>query len=71
MTSTIKAKDAAKYLGISYWKILEMAKAGEVPHVRAGRRVLFRRETLDRWMAAQEAESVQQDNESAGVRQFV
>lgn len=55
--STLKATEAAQYLGISYWLILEMAKKGEIPHIRAGRLVLFRRETLDEWMRTQERAS--------------
>lgn len=56
--STLKAKEAAGYLGISYWLILEMAKRGEIPHIRAGSRVLFRRESLDGWMDEQEQANV-------------
>lgn len=58
MTVTKKARDAAKYLGISYWKLLDMAKRGEIPHVRVGKLVLFRRDTLDAWLAELEAASV-------------
>jgi excisionase family DNA binding protein len=56
--STLRAKEAAAYLGISYWLILELAKKKEIPHIRAGSRVLFRRESLDEWMQNQEAASV-------------
>lgn len=59
MRATLPAKPAAKYIGISYWKLLELAKAGELPHIRVGRRLLFRRESLDRWLEQQEAGSVQ------------
>ena len=52
--ATFKAREAAEYLGVSYWLILEMAKRGEIPHIRAGRLVLFRKEALDRWMDEQE-----------------
>lgn len=55
---TISAKMAAKYLNVSYWKILDMAKKNEVPHIRAGALFLFRKETLDRWIEEQEAASV-------------
>jgi len=70
VTSTLKAKEAAKYLGISYWKLLEMAKAGEIPHARAGRLILFRRETLDNWMKIQERASIELDETPAGVRRI-
>jgi excisionase family DNA binding protein len=56
--ATVKAKQAAEYLNISYWKILDMVKKGEIPHIKAGKLVLFRKETLDRWIEEQEAASV-------------
>ncbi|KAF1083875.1 Helix-turn-helix domain protein [Sporotomaculum syntrophicum] len=56
--ATWPAKPSAKYVGISYWKLLELAKAGKIPHIRVGNRVLFRRESLDAWMAEQEAASI-------------
>lgn len=60
--ATIPAKAGAEYLGLSYWKTLEMVKAGKLPHIRVGGdkagRVLFRRESLDRWLEEQENASV-------------
>ena len=56
---TMSAKEVAKYLGISYWLILEMAKRREIPCVHAGARVLFRKETIDNWIQNQEIQSVQ------------
>ena len=56
--ATLKAKEAAGYLGISYWKLLELVKAGDgPPHIRAGNRILFRTETLDAWLSQLEAAS--------------
>ncbi|WP_270182947.1 helix-turn-helix domain-containing protein [Alkalihalobacillus sp. CinArs1] len=52
---TLTAKEAAEYLGVSYWLILEMAKRKEIPHVRAGKRVLFRKESLLAWVRDREA----------------
>jgi excisionase family DNA binding protein len=57
---TLSAKDAAKYIGISYWLILEISKRKEIPCIRVGSRVLFRRDALDNWMKDREAESIQQ-----------
>jgi excisionase family DNA binding protein len=57
--ATVKAKQAARYLNISYWKILDMVKKGEIPHIRAGKLVLFRKETLDNWIVEQEQQSVE------------
>lgn len=52
--ATVKAKDAAKYLGISYWLLLEMTKRNEIPYIPCGSRKLFRQESLDKWMQEQE-----------------
>ena len=56
----LNLKQAAEYLGISRSHLLNIIKGTvkEVPPlrpIRAGRRLLFRRETLDRWL--REAES--------------
>lgn len=56
--ATLKAKEVATYLGFSYWKLLELVKAGKIPVIRAGNRLLFRRETLDNWLAQQETASL-------------
>lgn len=66
MTSTMPAKRAAEYVGISYWKLLELAKAGKVPHIRLDGRLLFRRESLDNWLADREAASLRREPEPAG-----
>jgi excisionase family DNA binding protein len=55
--ATLKARLAAEYLGISYWKLLDMVKKNEIPHIRAGKLVLFRQSTLDRWLTEQETAS--------------
>ncbi|MDR3587510.1 MAG: excisionase family DNA-binding protein [Desulfosporosinus sp.] len=63
---TMKAKEAAVYVGISYWLLLEMTKKGELPFIAAGGRKLFRKESLDLWMANQEAQSLQTKPEPTG-----
>lgn len=57
--ATLSGKEAAKYLGISYWLILDLAKRNQIPCIHAGTRVLFRKETLDLWMQNQEIKSMQ------------
>lgn len=64
--ATMSAKESAKYLGLSYWKLLEDIKAGRIPHFRIGNRVLCRRMTLDAWMAAKEAASVCTEDSQVG-----
>ncbi|HHY32379.1 MAG TPA: helix-turn-helix domain-containing protein [Firmicutes bacterium] len=61
---TMPAKQAAEYLGMSYWKLLEYAKAGKIPHVRLPGKLLFRRESLDKWLEQQEQASLHCEPES-------
>ncbi len=58
MKSTMRAKEAASYLGLSYWKLMELRKAGQVPCAELDGLFLFRKETLDQWLADREAASV-------------
>ncbi len=56
--ATVNAKAAAKYIGVSYWMILEMVKRKEIPCIKCGVRKLFRIATLDKWMQDQELKAV-------------
>jgi excisionase family DNA binding protein len=58
--TTMRAKEAAAYLGFSYWKLMELRKAGKIPHIHLDGLILFRKETLDAWLAEQESTSIQQ-----------
>lgn len=66
---TITAKEAANYLGISYWLLLEMVKKNLIPCIELGignkKRKLFRVETLDKWIDEQELISVKQDTQES------
>lgn len=55
----LNAQEAADYLRISYWTLLQYAKTGRIPHVCIGRRVLCSQEGLDQWLEEQEAKSVE------------
>ena len=44
-------KEAAGTLGISHWTLREYVRAGKVPHVRIGRRVLVEPAELERMVA--------------------
>lgn len=55
---TITAKEAADYIGVSKDTIYDLSRKKKIPCVRVGKRILFRREALDKWMDEQEAESV-------------
>ena len=54
----LDANEAADYLKISYYTILDKAKKGLIPCVRVGARVLFSQEGLDGWIEEQEAANV-------------
>ncbi|MDM5310349.1 helix-turn-helix domain-containing protein [Peribacillus frigoritolerans] len=51
---TMTVQETAAYLGVSKDLIYNMVKTGELPAVKLGRRILFRKEVLERWMQAQE-----------------
>lgn len=67
---TLTAKEAAEYLGISYWLILEMTKKKEIPFIACGSRKLFRKEALDSWMAEKEKMSVAQEDTYGTIRKI-
>ena len=48
---------AARCLGISQRTLFTLVKSGGMPHIRIGRRVLFRRESLDAWLHDRETDS--------------
>lgn len=56
--TTLTAQEAAEYIGISYWLILELVKRKQIPSIRAGARVLFRESALNDWMTNQEQASL-------------
>jgi excisionase family DNA binding protein len=47
---TMTAKEAAKYLGLGYTKILELTAAGKIPHIRLGKVYYYTKEFLDKWL---------------------
>lgn len=71
LRATMTAREAAAYLGVSYWKLLELVRQKKVPHIRLDARVLFRREALDAWLAEQEAASVRRDEEKAKICRLI
>jgi hypothetical protein len=50
----VGADKAAGLMSISPRKLWSLTKSGEVPHVRIGRRVMYRPESLRAWLAKQE-----------------
>jgi excisionase family DNA binding protein len=54
----ISIPEAATHLSLSPWTIREMVWRGDLPHVRAGRRVLLDLHDLDIWIERQKAHGV-------------
>ncbi len=46
----LSVPEAASYLGVSVWTIRGLGWNGEIPEVKIGRRKLFDREDLDRFI---------------------
>lgn len=58
--TTLTAKEAAEYLGISYWLITQLVKRKQIPCSRVGKRILFRKEVLDVYLSKKENDSIQE-----------
>jgi excisionase family DNA binding protein len=54
---TIDVNEASIYLGISKDLIYSLVRTRDIPHIRVGKRILFRKGTLDCWITQQEEES--------------
>lgn len=46
----MNADQAARFLGLSAWTVREYSKQGRIPHRRVGRRYIFSRAALLRWL---------------------
>ncbi len=46
---TMSAKETTKYLGIGYSKLLSLAAAGEIPHIRLNKTFYFRTDVFNTW----------------------
>lgn len=55
--TTLTAKEAADYLGISYWLITQLVKK-RILCSRVGKRLLFRKEALDIFLSKKENDSI-------------
>ena len=56
--TTLTMKEAAEYLGISYWLINQLVRKKEIPCSRVGGKFLFRVQVLDEYLSNKEQESV-------------
>ena len=60
--TTLTAKEAAEYLGISYWLITQLVRRKQIPCSRVGKRILYRKEALDIYLSKKENDSLEQIN---------
>lgn len=67
---TIEAGEAADLLGLSVWTLYDLARRRSIPHIRVGRRVLFRRASLLAWLDQQEAASTTPPEPPGGIRRL-
>ena len=56
--TTLTMKEAAEYLGISYWLINQLVRRKEIPCSKVGGKFLFRVKVLDEYLSSKEQESV-------------
>ena len=56
--TTLTMKEAAEYLGISYWLINQLVRRKEIPGSKGGGKFLFRVQVLDEYLSSKEQESV-------------
>lgn len=50
----LEAEDVANYLGVRPDWVYREVRAGRLPHIRLGRAVRFRRESIEAWVDARE-----------------
>ena len=56
--TTLTMKEAAEYLGISYWLINQLVRRKQIPCSKVGRKFLFRVQVLNEYLSNKEQESV-------------
>ena len=56
--TTLTMKEAAEYLGVSYWLINQLVRRKEIPCSKVGEKFLFRVQVLDEYLSSKEQESV-------------
>lgn len=56
--TTLTMREAAEYLGISYWLINQLVRRKEIPCSKVGGKFLFRVQVLDEYLRNKEQQSV-------------
>ena len=56
--TTLTMKEAAEYLGISYWLINQLVRRKQIPCSKVGGKFLFRIKALEEYLSEKEQASV-------------
>ena len=56
--TTLTMKEAAEYLGISYWLLNQLVRRREIPCSKVGGKFLFRVQVLEEYLSNKERESI-------------
>ena len=56
--TTLTMKEAAEYLGISYWLLNQLVRRREIPCSKVGGKFLFRVQVLEEYLSSKERESI-------------
>ena len=56
--TTLTMKEAAEYLGVSYWLINQLVRKKQIPCSKVGGKYLFRVQALDEYLNNKEKESL-------------
>lgn len=49
--STLTAQETATYLGVSLDMVYKLAREKAIPNIRLGQRILFKKDSIDRWLS--------------------
>ena len=56
--TTLTMKEAAEYLGISYWLVNQLVRKKQIPYSKVGGKYLFRVQALDEYLKDMEQQSI-------------
>ena len=56
--TTLTMKEAAEYLGISYWLVNQLGRRKQIPCSKIGGKFLFRVQALDEYLTKKEKDSM-------------
>lgn len=67
----LTVQEIANYIGVSRDLIYKMVRTNEIPFIRIGKRLLFRKESIDQWLLSREVGNYQLGNEQAIQNEFM